>query len=443
MEYERVKYLIGAGNRIAALYSNDTIVVYNAICQGKQVIERNWFFDKVYYEGAIRFSKNGKKLFALDGYSLYDVNPYNGISLWDGPHHIGYETNSLHGQLVTLGDKIILSDAHEIKILAPNPRFAPGEYLWDGDVGFNSSSSQFAGFVSRKDSLFFCAIGTRTIKEENGDYRILHRDNVIVISDFQKKQLDVVDGHTNQITGLFYNEKTKELYSCSMDSLMLIYNIITKQKKQVRFCCELNCLTLADEKCYVGDEEGKIHVLKKSEIIATKKIHDKGISQIIIDKKHGTIISGDKKGNIVLLKDNLTIMKIVKFSSAEITSLLPDNNGNIIVGQRDGYVRVCDCELNLINSKKIGEGITSIDNNDIGQIVVCTKQNEHIDTYGSEDTYVMTVNDLLVLYRLKNMHAPNKLWWISEYDLLGTNGIRYFSWHLPRNILFDIKQMLD
>lgn len=440
LEFKYVKYLTGAGNKIAALYSNDTIVVYNVQEPYREIIDKNWSFDQVYYEGAVRFNRKGDRLYALDGNRLYNLNIYNGEPrFWDHIIDMGYQIKNEHGKLVTLKDKIILSDANEIKIIALGKRYKPGKYRWKGDASKWISAHQFSGLVDRKDSLVIYSIGTWDYSKNNGEYK----NNYVLLSDFQRNQIEEISGHKRKITGLDFNNQTKEVYTCSLDSTLQIYNVQTKRKKQYQLNCEPTCLTVKDDICCIGDKQGCIHLFKGNNVLCTLNKHNYSISQIVADKNNGRVFIGDVYGNIVQLNGDNNIVNQCKYSNSGITALVLDVNGNLIVGQRDGWVRILKRDnLEIINSKKLGEQISSITLNGIGQIVVSTIKHGYSDEQASENTYILSSKDLLTLYELLGVTAPNELWWLSDYELIGTNGMRFFNWELPKDILEDIRNTL-
>lgn len=438
LTFDRVKHLVAAGDRVAALYTNDTIVVYNAKCSYAETIEKKWNFGS-YYDSSICFTKNGDKLYALDNTKLYDLNIYTGnMRVWDYVIDLGISTRHEHGKLATYGNKIILSDANELKIVALGSGYSPGEYGWLADVGYYHSAAQLGGCITQKDQLIFCNVGKWDFAKNNGEYI----ENVVVVSDFNYNKIVIVDGHNKQITGVGYSDVDKELYTCSLDSVLQIYNLRTHVKRKYKFDCALTTLLVKNNVCYLGDDKGNLHFFKNGIIIAPKKkLHNYAISAICVTNNDEYILSGNNSGGIVIFENKNNRQKNVKFSNSGVTSLEVDSNNNLYVGQKDGWVRVLDCNLVVIKNRKFGEQISSIKLNDIGQLAVCTTKTAYSDTQSADRCYIVSSDELLVLHELKAT-APNALWWMSNTKLVGSNGVRYFAWQLPDKILIDIEKRL-
>lgn len=434
LDFKYVKHIATAGSRIAALYSNDTIVVYNMLQRNKEKIEYRYTFDNhLYYDRAINFSKDGELLFALDGQNLIDINFYNGnLRFWDFPINYGRKINNKHGKIAYANGKIIVSDANIIKTLAPKKKKSVGEYNWNGNIGYGHSSSLLCNQICQNDSLLFNAVANWDFEKNE------YKDIVIVISNFDKQQKSIVYGHRRSITSLYYDDNHKNLYSCSLDSTLQIYNLTNKQQREYKFTNELTCLFVNKEKCYIGDASGNIHLLINEKLKKTVKLLGHCLS-IITSDENGNILIGDQGGNIVLLDSDLHILESIKYSNSEVTSLIADKYGNIIAGQRDGWVRVFNsANLNFNKHIKLGEQIAGISLNNIGQIAVTTIKHGYSDNQSATAIYVFS-NELLPLFELKDVTAPSKLWWLSDYELIGTNGIKFFTWKLPQNALIEFK----
>ena len=117
-------------------------------------------------------------------------------------------------------------------------------------------------------------------------------------------------------------------------------SVQTKRKKQYQLNCEPTCLTIKDDICYIGDKQGCIHLFKGNNVLCTLNKHNYSISQIVADKNNGRVFRGDVYGNIVQLNGDNNIVNQCKYSNSGITALVLDVNGNLIVGQRDGWVRI-------------------------------------------------------------------------------------------------------